>query len=278
MHWLVIGGEGFIGSHLAARLTNPRVFDLKNGDDARNLSELTAAMGGVDAVACLAANPDLAAAQADPDLDYRDGTVITRNTLEAMRVAGVRRLVFPSGSGVYGDQGDRYVTEADISLPVSPYGAAKLASEAMIAAYEALGFVEPLVVRLANVTGPGLTHGVVYDFVRKLRKNPNRLEILGNGLQSKHYVHVSDVVDVMLSSLSGTFNVAPDDYLRVVDIAAMCVERFGDDPFHTTFTGGAAGWPGDVPVVRMNTDRLRATGWMPKFTAREAVMDAIRCA
>lgn len=275
MSWLVIGGAGFIGSHLVDAVGGT-VFDLREGNDARDLAQLVEVMPGHKRVALLASNPDLAAAAADPDVDFRDGTVIVRNVLEAMRETGVRRLVFASGSGVYGDQGTHLCTEDDLAMPVSPYGASKLAGEALIAAYAHLGLVDPLVLRLANVTGPRLTHGVVFDLVRKVRAGTAVLAVLGDGHQSKPYVHVSDVVAAMTADLSGTYNVSTDGGVTVTEIVAMVCAMHGQRAIE--YTGGRGGWPGDVPVVRMDSSRLRGTGWTPRYTGREALQDAIRCA
>lgn len=277
MRWLVVGGAGFIGSHLMERLDDAACFDLQFGHDARDTMLLASAMRDVDQVALLASNPDLAAAQHDPDLDFRDGTMITRSCLEAMRHASVRRLVYLSGSGVYGDQHGRWCTERDVAMPASPYGASKLASEALIAAYQQFGILDHvLILRPANVVGPNLTHGVVHDLAAKLRHDPTRLEVLGDGRQSKHYVHVDDVVDVICSGLAGTFNIAPKDFVTVAWIVRQLCDQLQVSPT-VEYAGGPAGWPGDVPVVRLDTTRLRCTGWRARWSAADAIREAIRC-
>jgi UDP-glucose 4-epimerase len=275
MTWLVIGGAGFIGGHLMERLDDAVSFDLKDRQDADNIYQLMDAMTDIDTVVHLASNPDLAAAATDPDIDYRNGTAITRNVLEAMRITGVRRLIYASGSGVYGDQGARRCSEIDIMMPVSPYGASKLASEALISAYQHLGHIDPLVLRLANVCGPRVTHGVVHDFIAKLKADPTRLEILGDGKQSKAYVHVADVVDAMLMDLTGTYNVSTEDYLTVTQIADIICDYLNLRPAYH-YTGGSTGWPGDVPVIRMDATKIRAAGWSPVWTVRGAIMAGLR--
>ncbi len=219
--YLVTGGAGFIGSHVSRRLaedpsasvvvydnlTSGRVEHLGDAldegrvrlvtGDLKDLEPLVAAMEGVDHVFHFAANPDIAKAMAEPSVDFWEGTFLTNNVLEAMRRAGVRRLTYASGSGVYGDVGELPVHE-DLPLwPISPYGASKLGCEAMISAYCHMFGIRALMLRFANVVGPNQTHGVAYDFIRRLRDDPAELAILGDGSQSKSYVHVDDVVDAL---------------------------------------------------------------------------------
>ena len=141
-----------------------------------------------------ASNPDIAKAVTQPDIDFWEGTFLTQNLLEAMRVAGVPRLIYASGSGVYGDTGQTAVTETySPLLPISTYGASKLACEALICSYTHMFDLHGVAFRFANVVGPRQTHGVAYDFIRRLREHPTPLEILGDGRQSKSYIHVDDV-------------------------------------------------------------------------------------
>jgi UDP-glucose 4-epimerase len=303
--YLVTGGAGFIGSHVTRRLAeDPEatvvVYDnLTSGrlehlgdvlDDGRvrvvtgdlkDLDPLAEAMDGVDHVFHFAANPDIAKAMADPSVDFWEGTFLTNNVLEAMRRAGVRRLTYASGSGVYGDVGERPVHE-DLPLrPISPYGASKLGCEAMISAYCHMFAMRALALRFANVVGPNQTHGVAYDFVRRLREDPAELAILGDGSQSKSYVHVDDVVE----ALTGLFpedgpamrvlNVATEDYLTVLEIADLVVERLGLEDVEYRLGEGSRGWRGDVPVVRFDSSRARAVGWRNARTSRQAMAASI---
>jgi UDP-glucose 4-epimerase len=304
--YFVAGGAGFIGSHLVrhlldepdARITifdnftsgkewhlgaaasNPRVKVCKG--DIKDLPALTEAMRRHDHVYHFASNPDIAKAITQPDIDFWEGTYLTQNVLEAMRVAGVPRLTYASGSGIYGDTGETPVFE-DFAplLPISTYGASKLAGEALICAYCSMFELHGLAFRFANVVGPHQTHGVAYDFVRRLLRDPTRLSILGDGSQSKSYIHVDDVIGgmrwVARQGCQGFdyFNVATEDYATVRDIADLVVQRLGLSGVSYEFSGGKRGWKGDVPVVRFDTRKLRGCGWKNTRTCREALADSI---
>lgn len=306
----IIGGAGFVGSHLVARLlaegaVTVYVYDnLSSGreewlsDDSRvvfirahaqDADRLRVEMGKAkpDTVFHLAANPDIARAVKEPTIDFDQGTVLTKNVLEAMRVNGVPRLVYFSGSGVYGDCSDVALRESHPCAPVSTYGASKLASEALIHAYCAMFGLSAVIYRPANIVGPRQTHGVGYDFLRKLRADPTKLEILGNGQQSKSYIHIDDVLDAVFTVEGATwnlpkvdckvFNLATGDYLNVYEIAVMAADlvcgEMADVKFH--YTGGDRGWKGDVPVVRFDCRGIRATGWTPKRTSEQAMRAAL---
>ena len=169
--------------------------------DVKDLETLIEAARGHDAVVHLASNPDIARAATEPSIDFDEGTLLTHHVLEAMRVAGVERILYASGSGVYGDLGE---TEADEDwgplVPISTYGASKLAGEALISAYSFMFGLSGRAFRFGNVVGPRQTHGVGFDFVRALLADPTRLRILGDGTQSKSYIHVDDVIDAMLAA------------------------------------------------------------------------------
>jgi UDP-glucose 4-epimerase len=307
MNVFVAGGAGFIGSHLVRHLLteggaeNIVVYDnfssgkmwhlrefIHNSHlniikaDIKDLPKLTEAIAGAHIVYHFASNPDIAKAMAQPDIDFWEGTYLTQNVLEAMRVSGVKRIVYASGSGVYGETGLVEVIEDSSSfLPISTYGASKLAGEALICAYCHMFGMQGLVFRFANVVGPHQTHGVGYDFVRRLLRDPSQLVILGDGNQSKSYVHVEDVISAMQWIVGQGwrgfeyFNVATEDYVTVREIADLVVQRLGLDKVAYAFTGGARGWKGDVPTVRFNTQKLRALGWQNRRTSREALRDSI---
>ena len=188
--------------------------------------------------------------------------------------------MYASGSGVYGDLGEVEVDEDQGPLsPISTYGASKLAGEALISAYCHMFGLRGFVFRFGNVVGPSQTHGVGYDFLRRLSSDPGHLVILGDGRQSKSYIHVVDVVEaVMLAAAQNsipvaTYNVATGDYITVGEIAQMAVEVMGLDPRRTEFefSGTDRGWKGDVPVVRLSTKRVRALGWTNAMSTREAM-------
>jgi UDP-glucose 4-epimerase len=250
----------------------------------KDLKSLTAAMEGHDVVIHLASNPDIARAATEPDIDFREGTLLTQQVVEAMRVTSAKRILYASGSGIYGDLGE---TEAHEDMgplvPVSTYGASKLAGEALISSYSYMFGLTGHVFRFGNVVGPRQTHGVGFDFLRQLLSNPKKLRILGDGTQSKSYIHVFDVMAAVLlvhntseKSFSAQ-NVATGDYITVREIGELAVECAGGDPKQAIFefTGGNRGWKGDVPIVRLNTDRIKSQGWSCGRNSREALRQAM---
>ena len=305
-----MGGAGFIGSHFVDRLLGDEtvagvvVFDnFSSGrrwhlehhhDDARlrivperrrATSTLWCnAMAGSDTVIHLASNPDIARAATEPAVDFDQGTLLTHHVVEAARLSTVSQILYASGSGVYGDLGE---IEADEDygplVPVSTYGASKLAGEALIASYCFMFGLSACVFRFGNVVGPRQTHGVGFDFVRRLLDDPTELHILGDGTQSKSYVHVTDIVDAVLLAAHrapkpfATFNVATGDYITVTEIAELALEVLGVEDTVFRFSGGDRGWKGDVPVVRINTDRIRASG-LGQRRCRRARHWPLRCA
>lgn len=305
----LVGGAGFIGSHFTDRfLSSPRIqkvtlfdnfssgrawhFERHRGDhrlqvihaDVSDLLTLTTAMRGHDLVVHLASNPDIARAATEPEIDFHQGTALTNNVLEAMRRAGVPHLLYASGSGVYGDCGATELTEDHGPLtPVSTYGASKLAGEALIASYCAMFGLTACAFRFGNVVGARQTHGVGFDFVRRLNSDPTRLRILGDGRQSKTYLHVSDVVDAVLTARSQVafgftvFNVGTGDAITVTEIAELAAQCLGLDAMpRFEYTGGDRGWKGDVPVVRLDTRRIRSLGWQPKHNSRQAITISLK--
>jgi UDP-glucose 4-epimerase len=302
----IAGGAGFIGSHLVRELLRRSeqevvVFDsLVSGSilhldgllgdprvllveaDLAELELVVEAMRGAHHVYLFAANPDIAAAVEEPAIDFWHGTFLTHNVIEAARINNVSRITYASGSGVYGDLGRHEVDERFGPLiPVSTYGASKLACEAMLAAYAHMFGIHASVFRFANVVGPRQTHGVTYDFVRRLLDDPTALRILGDGSQSKSYVHVSDVISAILTVTDRdwegfeVFNVGTDDYVTVTEIADLVVERMGLTNVHYEYTGGSRGWKGDVPIVRFRSDKLAALGWRRRHGSIDALIDSI---
>ncbi|HEX3435650.1 MAG TPA: NAD-dependent epimerase/dehydratase family protein [Pseudacidobacterium sp.] len=306
--YLLTGGAGFIGSHLTDVLLanesvgSVTVYDnlssgrgwhfqphLKNSRfqfinaDVYDVTALTDAMNGHDVVIHLASNPDIARAATDPEIDFRQGTMLTNNVVEAMRRSGASRLLYASGSGVYGDLGDVEVAE-DYGplLPISTYGASKLAGEALIASYCAMFGMTACAFRFANVVGARQTHGVGFDFVRRLMANPGLLQVLGDGTQSKSYIHVSDVVNAVLcaeekcNEAFSVFNVSTGDAITVTEIAQLAAEclQLNSMP-ELEYTGGDRGWKGDVPIVRLNSNKIKSLGWRCEHSSREAMRDAL---
>lgn len=309
----VSGGAGFIGSHLTAKLlSTPSVEQVviydnftsgtRNhlagviGDrrlriveaDIKDLKQITAAMAGSDTVFHLAANPDIAKAVSQPDIDFWEGTYLAQNVVEAMRVNGVRRLLYMSGSGIYGENASVAFPESyGPNKPISTYGASKLACEALICAYCHMFDMHARAFRFANVVGPRQTHGVGYDFVRRLKKDPTQLRILGDGLQSKSYIHVEDILAAVFLANEKSperydvFNVATGDYITVREIADLAAQVCGlpAGSVRYDYTGGDRGWKGDVPVVRFDCTKIKSLGWSCRRNSAEAMrhsMSAMR--
>jgi UDP-glucose 4-epimerase len=305
----IAGGAGFVGSHFVDRfLSVPAtervtVFDnfssgtkghLAHHNDKRlqvvegeigDGKALTDAMGDHDTVIHLASNPDIAKAVTDPTVDFVQGTALTQQVVEAMRKTGAKRILYASGSGIYGDAKEHELAEDYGPLePISTYGASKLAGEALISAYCYMFDMTGVAFRWGNVVGPRQTHGVGFDFIRKLRKDPKSLDILGDGTQSKSYVYISDIINAVLLASEKTtkrydvFNVATGDYITVKEIAQIAVEeQLGKDAkVEFKFTGGDRGWKGDVPIVRIGIAKISALGWKPQYSSGEAMRKAIR--
>jgi UDP-glucose 4-epimerase len=309
----ISGGAGFIGSHLVARLLSDHaaasitVFDnLTSGSrahverfmrdprlnfvegDIKNLELVARAMHGCDTVFHLAANPDIARAVHQPDIDFWEGTYLTSNILEAMRVNRVPIMLYTSGSGVYGEApGVAFPEGYGPCFPISTYGASKLGCEALISSYCHMFGMIGRAFRFANVVGPRQTHGVGYDFIRRLGADPTRLRILGDGTQRKSYIHVEDVLDAVFAVLETSqarpqpfdvYNVATDDYITVTEIAKLACEGMGlrSDTVSFEYTGGDRGWKGDVPQVLFNLDKIKALGWKAGRTSREAMRASLQ--
>jgi UDP-glucose 4-epimerase len=196
---------------------------------------------------------------------------------------GVRSIIYTSGSGIYGDQDAEPISE-DFGplLPISLYGASKLASEGLISAFCNLFDMKAYIFRLANVVGARQTHGVIYDFIRKLKENPTSLEILGNGTQSKSYIHVQDVIEAVLfvtdhcSDVINLYNVATDDYVDVTTIAKLVVSQMGCSNVEFRYTGGKRGWKGDVPTVRFDLGKIHQLGWKARYSSVQAIQKSIQ--
>jgi len=314
--FFIVGGAGFLGSHFCDRLlasdggaaavtlydnfTSGREWHYAHhAGDARlrvvrgaaeDTAALAAAMDGHDVVIHLASNPDIARAATEPTIDFWQGTALTQSVVEAMRTTSAKRILYPSGSGVYGELGTHEAAEDHGPLiPVSTYGASKLAGEALVASYAAMFGLTGCAFRFGNVVGPRQTHGVGFDFARRLLNGvaagdrPIALRILGDGRQSKSYIHVDDVVRAVLTAHARTtapfsvYNVATGDYITVREIAEVAIACVGLDPasVRLDFTGGDRGWKGDVPVIRMDTRRIQSLGWRCERPSLEALRASI---
>lgn len=300
--YFIVGGAGFIGSHFCDRLLSdgarvtvydkmisgkPWHIDHHQENDRFRLvvadvveeDRLASSMADHDVVIHLASNPDIARAATEPAIDFTAGTLLTHHVVEAMRRSGVSRLLYASGSGVYGDLGELELDE-DFGplIPISTYAASKIAGEALISSYCAMFDLRACAFRFGNVVGLRQTHGVGYDFLGRLRSAPDRLQVLGDGYQSKSYIHVSDVINAVLLADDRTvdsfavYNVATEDYTTVREIADAAIAVLGlVDRTAVGYESSDRGWKGDVPVVRLNSERIRSVGWRNALTSREAI-------
>ena len=303
MRSFVIGGAGFVGSHLVDLLVarGPvTVYDnlsvgrrefipehLSSGratlveKDALDLNALTAAMAGHDVVFHLAANPEARRALENPRLDLEQGTIVTWNALEAARQNGVQQFVFASSGVVYGDTPEP-CAEGDLGrLPFSLYGASKLAGESMLASYVECFGLKGRIARFGNVVGGRSTHGAILDFCNRLKSKPDVLEVLGDGRQSKPYVHVTDCAAGLLHIFDNAtddlaiFNLSPPDWTNVRRIAELCVASSPNPGARIEYGTTQQGWRGDVPTSRLDASKLRALGFHLRYTSDEAVARAV---
>jgi UDP-glucose 4-epimerase len=308
---LVTGAAGFIGSHLvdrllalghrvvgidnlllgrranlAAALKNPqfKFLELDVNDINACLAAVRQEMGGagITTVWHLAANSDIRAGGLDPEVDLRLTFLTTFNVLKLMESLAIPELVFASTSAIYGDPGGVLAEDTGPLFPVSNYGAMKLASEGVITAALERFLKRAWICRFPNVVGGRATHGVIFDFLRKLRANPARLEVLGDGTQEKPYLHVGELVDAMLFVFQKSpgrlncYNIAPETGATTVRFIAEAVVRAAAPGASIHYTGGARGWVGDVPKFRYSTAKLKALGWSSRLTSDEAIELAIR--
>ena len=306
MNILVAGGAGFIGSHLCDALlsknntvivadklimgskniehlsqnTNFKFYEMElaNQDNVDKLFK----DNKIDIVYHMAANSDISKSANDTSIDFNDTLLTTRVLLESMRKNNVKNIFFASTSAVYGEMPDIVLNEETGGLkPVSYYGGAKLASEALISSYVSMCDMNAVIFRFPNVIGPRLTHGVVYDFVKKLRNNPKELLILGNGTQCKPYIYVTDLVNAIVKLTEqfepgvDVFNISVmSEGTSVTHIAEIVVDVLGLSDVEFKYTGGDRGWKGDGPRFKYDISKVLATGWKPEYTSDEAVRKA----
>ena len=309
MRVFVSGGAGFIGSHLcerllklghevvafdnlvlgkkellAACLQNPRFKFIEA--DLVDLERVKLETKGMDLVFHMAANSDISQGAARTDVDMRNGTIATYNVLEAMRVNGIKRLVFPSTSAIYGEAALKPTPESYGPLfPISFYGASKLACEAMVSAFSHNCGMRAWIYRFANIVGSHSTHGAIHDFVVRLFKDPSQLQVLGDGTQRKSYLHVQDCIDGMLFGFERSerdfqcFNLASVGVSNVRFIAeevARQMEAVTGKKTQVLFGEGNRGWVGDVSYTHLDGGQLGALGWKARLDSDGAVREAIR--
>lgn len=306
MRALITGGAGFIGSHLCdaliargdtvicvddlSRGKEENIFHLKNLDSfifyQEDISSIRALQKifekeGLEYVFHLVANSDIQESAKNPEVEFCNTYSTTFNVLQCMKEYHVKRLFFASTSAVYGDKRGMILDEDAGLSPVSYYGAAKLGSEALISAYSYMNDMEALVFRFPNVIGPRLTHGVIYDFMNKLKENPAELEILGDGQQTKPYIYVLDLIQAIVGMMDtgktgiSLYNIGVESATSVTKIADILCREMGLENVKYRYTGGESGWKGDVPRFQYCLDKIHRTGWRAEYNSDEAVRMAI---
>ena len=306
MNILITGGAGFIGSHLCDSLlhenNNLTVVDnlslgseenikhlFQNNNfrfikkDLLDFEELKKIFrnGDFEMVYHLAANSDIQKGVNDPKVDYDLTFNTTFNVLQCMREFRVYKLFFASTSAIYGDTSKELIEDFGPLLPVSNYGASKLASEAFISAFSSNYNIQTWIIRFPNVVGERFTHGVIFDFIAKLKNDPKSLTVLGNGEQIKPYLYVKDLIEGILfvcnnsNGLHNVYNLGVESRTKVKDIAKMVIEEMGLFS-KINYTGGDRGWLGDVPEFKYNLSKIHDLGWSAKYSSNDAVRLSIK--
>jgi UDP-glucose 4-epimerase len=305
MKAFITGGAGFIGSNLADALlaqghdvvvydnfsTGHNMF-VEHHDKTDNYTLINAdvldkeklldAMKGCDMVFHFQANADVRGGMQNTLVDVEQNIQGTHNVLEGLRIHEIKRIAFASSATVYGEP-EQIPTPENISpIQTSIYGASKFSAEALIQAYCEYFDIKSYIFRFVSFMGPRYTHGVIWDFMKKLFQNPGSLEILGDGAQRKSYLHVSDGIKAILTAIekaddkTNIFNLGNREWINVVDLADIVVETMGLKDVEYTFTGGKRGWKGDTPFVHLAIDKISSLGWEPKYTVEETIVDTVR--
>jgi UDP-glucose 4-epimerase len=300
---LVTGGAGFLGGSMVRAMVgrgySVTAVDILRRREARRISplidsgalvyadmdlseqgnqnELSGLMKGVDTVMHFAAHSNVRTF--DSRRDYKDNTKMTRNVMDAMISAKVSDIIFSSSSTVYGTVRSN-VPETSESVPISFYGASKMTSESLVSSYVHMNHLNALILRFANIVGPDPTQGVIFDFIRKLKEDPDELEILGDGKQTKQYIHVDDITG-WISGLRpdkglGIYNVSTDGFTTVDEIADIVCEEMGLKNVRYRYTGGEGGWEGDIPSYGLEISKARSIGWTFTHDSTDAVRLAVR--
>jgi UDP-glucose 4-epimerase len=310
---LVTGGAGFIGSHLVDALLDRRdevtvVDNLSSGRkenlgegplrknlkfinmDLKQPAKLVETLDGVQVVYHFAANPEVRVGSVDPSVHFRENLLTTFNLLESMRMSGGRKaIVFASTSTVYGEA-SQLPTREDYGpmLPISTYGASKLGCESLISSYAYTHGIRAITFRLGNCVGARSSHGVVADFIQKLKASSRELEVLGDGSQTKSYVHITDCIHATLTAVNSflesekrveVYNLSSQDQVSVTRIAQIVSQELGLENVELKFTGGVdggRGWAGDVKVMHLSVEKMMKLGWRPKLNSEQAIREAAK--
>ena len=301
----ITGGAGFIGSHIVDRLAqdgvdvtiydnfstgqeefishhaaNPKVRVVRA--DVLDGQRLKREMANCDFVFHLQANADVRGGIQLTRVDLEQNTIATWNVLEAMRINEIRRIAFASSATVYGEPDVFPTPESYAPLQTSLYGASKLAGEAMLQAYSEYFGITCYIFRFVSWIGERYTHGVIFDFIKKLRANAQVLEILGDGKQRKSYLDVIDGVNGIFYAVQhakerkNLFNLGHDEFMNVLDLADIIIEELGLTDVRYCTTGGERGWLGDSPFVHLDTTKLKALGWQPQVSIEQGIRNTVR--
>lgn len=309
MDILITGGLGFVGKNLTSYLLKDKnntitIFDNNSIDtfesfksyfgndrityvidDLKAPTLLDNALKNIDLVFHLAANSDISKGVNDPQIDFLNTTTATFNLLSAMKAKGVKKIIFSSGSGIYGMNNENLFAENYAPLfPVSHYGASKLCAEAMISSFVHMYDMQALIFRFANIVGDFQSHGVAYDFINRLKKTPERLVVLGNGFQNKSYIHVSDVLSAMFFVIDNkgfdqpiqAFNIANDDIITVREIVKIILTEMDLTSTKVDYGTTAYGWVGDVPEIKLINSKIKSLGWNFKYNSGESIRKAVQ--
>jgi UDP-glucose 4-epimerase len=305
MRAFITGGAGFIGSNLADRLLELGyevvVFDnFSTGQtqfvehnlahvnyeliegDVLDKAVLTSSMRDCDIVFHFQANADVRGGEKNTLIDLEQNTIGTHHVLEAMKINEIKKIVFASSATVYGEPEIIPTPENIAPVQTSLYGASKYSAEAMIQAYSEYFEMQCWIFRFVSFMGPRYTHGVIFDFMKKLKKNPSELFILGDGNQRKSYLHVADGIKAILLAIEKSnekvniFNLGNKDWINVTDLTDIVCSTIGLENVKYIFSGGLRGWKGDTPTVHLDIEKISKLGWTPEFSIRDTIIETVK--
>lgn len=305
MRAFITGGAGFIGSNLADRLlklghevvvydnlsTGQQQFiehNLKNPNyqlieaDVLDNAILTKSMRDCDFIFHFQANADVRGGIGNTHIDVEQNIIGTHNVLEGMKINDIKNIAFASSATVYGEPEQVPTPEHIAPVQTSIYGASKYSAEAMIQAYCEYFDMKSWIFRFVSFMGPRYSHGVIFDFMKKLKKDTTTLHILGDGHQRKSYLHVADGINAIMTAIeksnekTNIFNLGNSQWINVVDLADIVCKTMGLEKINYTFEGGVRGWKGDTPFVHLDITKISGLGWKPGFTVEETIVDTVR--